>query len=85
MGFLEALTISFIILKLVGAIAWPWWGVLAPLYPSAIIWVLMLLFGVKFWKRHKTERQEFKAEWDAFDERNLGPYRNERLSDGWPG
>ena len=69
MGFLEALTLAFIILKLVGAITWSWWLVLAPLYPSAIIWVLMLLFGVKFWKRHKRERKEFDEEWKTFDER----------------
>ena len=69
MGFLEALALAFIILKLVGAITWAWWLVLAPLYPAAILWVLMLLFGVKFWKRHKKERQDFQAEWNAFDER----------------
>lgn len=69
MGFLEALTLAFIILKLVGTITWSWWLVLAPLYPSAIIYLMMLLFGVKFWKRHKKERAEFDEEWKKFDER----------------
>jgi MFS superfamily sulfate permease-like transporter len=66
MGFLEALTLAFIILKLVGAIAWPWWGVLAPLYPAAVIWVLIALFGVKFWKRNKKQRKEFTSMWHSF-------------------
>lgn len=69
MGFLEALALAFIILKLVGAITWPWFLVVAPLYPAAIIYLMMALFGVKFWKRHKKEREDFKAEWDKFDER----------------
>lgn len=30
MGFLEALTIAFIVLKLVGVITWSWWLVLLP-------------------------------------------------------
>ncbi len=31
-GFLGALTIVFIVLKLVGTIDWSWWWVLAPLW-----------------------------------------------------
>ena len=69
MGFTEALLLAFIILKLTGVIAWSWWLVLAPLYPSVVIWVLIALFGVKFWKRHKTARAKFDEEWDSFDER----------------
>ena len=75
MGFLEALTIAFIILKLVGVIAWPWWGVLAPLYPAAVIWVLIALFGVKFWKGHKKQRKELATDLKAF---------NARFDDDWP-
>jgi len=75
MGFLEALTIAFIVLKLVGVIAWPWWGVLAPLYPSVLIYLLMLRYGVKFWKRSANVRQELATDWDEFDK---------RFDDMWP-
>jgi MFS superfamily sulfate permease-like transporter len=75
MGFLEALTIAFIVLKLVGVIAWPWWGVLAPLYPSVLIYLLMLRYGVKFWKRHKQDRQEIAADLKSF---------NARFDEDWP-
>jgi hypothetical protein len=66
MGFTEALLLAFIILKLTGVIGWSWWLVLAPLYPSAVIWVL---FGVKFWKWHKKGRENFDVVWHEFDER----------------
>ena len=71
MGFTEALLLAFIILKLTGVIAWSWWLVLAPLYPSVVIWVLIALFGVKFWTRHKRETGQLDSEWKTFD-------------DGWP-
>jgi hypothetical protein len=32
MGFLEALTLIFVTLKLIGEITWPWLWVLAPLW-----------------------------------------------------
>lgn len=42
-GFLGALTILFIALKLLGYITWSWWLVLAPL------WIpVMLVFAVVF-------------------------------------
>jgi hypothetical protein len=41
-GFLGALTILFIALKLLGYITWSWWWVLAPLW----IPVMMVFAGV---------------------------------------
>lgn len=41
-GFVGLLTIVFIVLKLVGIIAWSWWWVLAPIWISAGIGVLFL-------------------------------------------
>jgi MFS superfamily sulfate permease-like transporter len=75
MGFTEALLLAFIILKLTGVIAWSWWLVLAPLYPSVVIWVLIALFGVKFWKRHKKVRQEIATDLKSY---------NPSFDDGWP-
>jgi hypothetical protein len=43
LGFLGALTIAFIVLKLCGVIAWSWGWVLAPLWVPATL-VFLLLF-----------------------------------------
>nr|WP_296764013.1 hypothetical protein [Rhodococcus sp. (in: high G+C Gram-positive bacteria)] len=43
MGFLEALTLVFVVLKLTDVIDWSWWGVLAPLWVSAAIYLLILV------------------------------------------
>ena len=49
-GFTGLLTIAFIVLKLTGTVAWPWVWVLAPLWISAILFVLVLLIvGVLVW------------------------------------
>lgn len=40
-GFAGLLTIVFIVLKLTGIIAWSWWWVLAPLWISAAVGVLV--------------------------------------------
>jgi len=47
MGFLEGLTLIFVVLKLTGIIAWSWWWVLAPMWPAVIIWLIVaVLFFV---------------------------------------
>lgn len=43
MGFLEVLTLTFIVLKLCGVIAWSWWLVLSPFIASVAVYVI---FGV---------------------------------------
>lgn len=43
-SFLSLLTILFIALKLLGAITWSWWWVLAPLWIPWFI-ALLVLFG----------------------------------------
>lgn len=37
MGLLEALTLIFVVLKLLGVIAWSWWLVFSPLIVSVVI------------------------------------------------
>lgn len=69
MGFMEALLLAFIILKLTGAITWAWWIVLAPLYPDVILYLILFAMFGKFWQKHKKMEKEFDAEWDSFDER----------------
>lgn len=45
-GFCGMLAILFIGLKLLGAISWPWWAVLAPLWAPLALFVLVLLLVV---------------------------------------
>lgn len=42
-GFCGLLTIVFIVLKLIGKIAWPWIWVLAPLWISFAIWLIVVV------------------------------------------
>jgi len=57
MGFLSALALIMITLKLIGVITFSWWLVLIPLYPAVLIWGLVILsifvFGVKEDKRRR--------------------------------
>ncbi|TDW69145.1 hypothetical protein EDF51_106129 [Curtobacterium sp. PhB25] len=41
-GFAGLLTIVFIVLKLVGVIAWSWWWVLAPLWIGFALWLVLV-------------------------------------------
>ena len=41
-GFTGLLTITFIVLKLCGVIAWSWWWVLAPIWITILIIVAIL-------------------------------------------
>jgi len=54
MGFTEALTIVFIVLKLMGIITWSWWLVLlSELIAGALYLIFVLLyvsFGIHVWK-----------------------------------
>jgi hypothetical protein len=43
MGFLEALTIVFIVLKLVGVITWSWWLVLLPEIIAIALYIVLVL------------------------------------------
>lgn len=46
-GFLGALGIAFIVLKLVGVIAWSWLWVLAPLWiPWAVVLAILFIVGL---------------------------------------
>lgn len=43
MGFCEVLTIIFIVLKLLGVIAWSWWLVLLPEIVRVVLIILFIL------------------------------------------
>jgi hypothetical protein len=42
-GIVGVLTIVFVVLKLVGVIAWSWWWVLSPLWIAVGLWVVIAL------------------------------------------
>ena len=42
MGFLETLTIVFVVLKLLDVIAWSWWLVFSPLIAGLVMYVFAL-------------------------------------------
>lgn len=63
-GFFSLLTITFIVLKLCNVISWPWVWVLAPLWISFGIVVLLVLVTiisaiiVKYIKQKKENKKE---------------------------
>ena len=49
-GIVGVLTIVFVVLKLVGVIAWSWWWGLSPLWIAFGLWVVAaLVFGLIAW------------------------------------
>lgn len=51
-GFTGLLTIAFIVLKLMGHITWSWWWVLAPMWISFLVGLVLVVLVVllKLWK-----------------------------------
>lgn len=46
LSFTTVLLIIFIVLKLVGSIAWSWWWVLAPLWTPIALWLIIIFIGL---------------------------------------
>jgi hypothetical protein len=47
MGFMSALALIFIALKLTNVITWSWWVVLLPIYVNIVIFLsLIILFAI---------------------------------------
>lgn len=47
-GFLDALLLIFIVLKLIGIITWSWWVVLIPLWIEiilVIVFIIIIIIG----------------------------------------
>ncbi|AUG84681.1 transmembrane fragile-X-F protein [Lactobacillus phage Lpa804] len=51
MGFTEALTIVFVVCKLLGIITWSWWLVLLPEIIAGVFYLLFLIgfVGLSIW------------------------------------
>lgn len=48
MGFLEVLTLIFVVCKLTDIIEWSWWLVLAPELFAIVVYALLVIFQVGF-------------------------------------
>lgn len=60
MGFLELLTIIFIVLQLTGVIAWSWWLVFTPLIIAAVFYLIWFIVAtVVIGKTHINVMREF--------------------------
>lgn len=46
MGITELLTVSFVVLKLLGKIEWPWWQVVLPEIIAVAIYLVIFLWGL---------------------------------------
>ena len=49
-GFFGLLGIVFIVLKLTHYIDWSWWLVLLPIYGGALLWIIILVLLIWFFK-----------------------------------
>ena len=45
-GFVGALQITFVVLKLCKVIDWSWWWVLSPIWISTALTILVVLIGI---------------------------------------
>ena len=60
MGFLEVLTLIFVVLKLTGQIDWSWWLVLLPEIIAVAIYIIcFVIFGVIFGRTKKKFDKDF--------------------------
>lgn len=67
LGLSSVLTIIFVVLKLVGVIAWSWWWVLSPLWISTILWVIMVAVIFIYYaheeKKYDATKKRKKDKW----------------------
>lgn len=48
MGFIEVLTIIFVLCKIIGIINWPWLIVLLPVILAVIVYLIIIIIIYKF-------------------------------------
>lgn len=67
MGFTEALTIIFIVLKLLGVISWSWWLVLLPEILAFAVYAIMVIsavmVNVKAYRNIQKSMEDFDRKW----------------------
>ena len=50
MGFLEVLTIIFVVLKLTSVIDWSWWLIFSPMYVAIVLYTVIIAIQIRVWK-----------------------------------
>ncbi len=59
MGFLEVLTIIFVVLKLTSVIDWSWWLVFSPMYVAVVLYTVIIVIQIRVWKNMDNSHSEF--------------------------
>ena len=59
MGFLEVLTIIFVVLKLTSVIDWSWWLVFSPMYVAVVLYAVIIVIQIRVWKNMDNSDSEF--------------------------
>ena len=59
MGFLEVLTIIFVVLKLTSVIDWSWWLVFSPMYIAIVLYTVIIVIQIRVWKNMDNSDSEF--------------------------
>ena len=59
MGFLEVLTIIFVVLKLTSVIDWSWWLVFSPMYIAIVLYTVIIVIQIRVWKNMDNSHSEF--------------------------
>ena len=58
MGFLEVLTIIFVVLKLTSVIDWSWWLVFSPMYVAVVLYAVIIVIQIRVWKNMDNSHSE---------------------------
>lgn len=61
MGFLETLTLIFVVLKLTGVVAWSWFWVLSPMIPALLLYGVFLFIFILAVREKMAIRKKINA------------------------
>ena len=59
MGFLEVLTIIFVVLKLTSVIDWSWWLIFSPMYVAIVLYTVIIAIQIRVWKNMDNSHSGF--------------------------
>ena len=66
MGFLELLTLIFVVCKLVGVIEWSWWLVLLPEIIAFALYITWFVIVVFFANKTRKDIKRFESKFPKF-------------------
>ena len=62
MGFLEVLTIIFVVLKLTSVIDWTWWLIFSPMYVAIVLYTVIIAIQIRVWKNMDNSHDDHQAD-----------------------